>query len=161
MKKILLAILTASAGTTVHAKTPPLKTIFSCTTTNGKQLAIYRQGKDYIYSFGRKGRKPELTFRNPKKKVAKESFTAKSAIEEGWMLRSIWRETNMIHKGYKYSVIWRVLISTETDWDEAGVEVYKREWNNKHKFFYDGELVAKISCDRRYRFIHNPEVNDF
>ena len=59
------------------------------------------------------------------------------------------------------NVIWRVFISSERDWDEAGVEVYKREWNNKHKFFYDGELVAKISCDRRYRFIHNPEVNDF
>ena len=157
---LLLIILPALAATSANAK-KPLKTIFSCTTTNGKQLAIYRQGKDYIYSFGRKGRKPELTFRNPKKKVAKESFTANSAIEEGWMLRSIWRETKMIHKGYKYNVIWRVFISSERDWDEAGVEVYKREWNNKHKFFYDGELVAKISCDRRYRFIHNPEVNDF
>ena len=158
MKKILLAILTASIGATVHAKTPPpLRTIFLCTTTNGKQLSVYRQGKDYIYSFGRKGQKPELTFRNSRKDVIKESVTSKEAVATGRNEGALWRETNMIHKGYEYTVFWRSPLEGP---DEEGVEVYKLKKNRKYGF-YEYHHVATINCDKRYPFIQHAEWHVF
>ena len=48
MKTLLFIVLSSFACASVYAK-PPVKTLFSCTTTNGKQLTMQRQGTEYIY----------------------------------------------------------------------------------------------------------------
>lgn len=42
------------------------KTVFSCTTTNNKQIEVCDAGKTISYAFGKKGRKPELTLSVPR-----------------------------------------------------------------------------------------------
>ena len=97
MKTLLFIVLSSFACASAYAK-PPVKTLFSCTTTNGKQLTVQRQGADYVYSFGRKGR-PELVFRNPKRDVVARSMTTRMSGVGGFG-----SEMNMIHRGYEYSI---------------------------------------------------------
>ena len=99
MKTLLFVVLSSFACASAYAK-PPVKTLFSCT-TNGKQLTMQRQGADYVYSFGRKGR-PELVFRNSKRQVVSQSYTSAKPSEFG--IGGLWREINMINRGYQYNV---------------------------------------------------------
>lgn len=59
MKKLLIA-LTALSTLTI-ASPAFAKTLFDCTTTNGKQILLTEKGNALNYRFGKKG-KPELTF---------------------------------------------------------------------------------------------------
>ena len=90
-------------------------TVFSCTTVNGKQLAIYQKDDNYIYSFGRPNH-PELVFSNPKQDVLERSLDNTKTGSSG-----LWGEKNMINGRYSYSVFWAV-----NKWDNdmiVGVDV--------------------------------------
>ncbi|QED92582.1 hypothetical protein [Eikenella exigua] len=90
-------------------------TVFSCTTVNGKQLAIYQKEDNYIYSFGRPNH-PELVFSNPKQDVLERSLDNTKTGGSG-----LWGEKNMINGRYSYSVFWAV-----NKWDNdviVGVDV--------------------------------------
>lgn len=70
---VLSGLLFVSLGTTttVMAACPSLDTtVFSCKTSNGKQVDICDAGKNLSYSFGKPG-KPELAFSLPKSKAYK------------------------------------------------------------------------------------------
>ena len=43
--------------------------VFSCKTKNNKVVEVCSAGKDATYSFGRKDAKPELSLRQPKRKL--------------------------------------------------------------------------------------------
>ncbi|WP_125079994.1 MULTISPECIES: hypothetical protein [unclassified Eikenella] len=90
-------------------------TVFSCTTVNGKQLAIYQKDDNYIYSFGHPNH-PELVFSNPKQDVLERSLDNTKTGSSG-----LWGEKNMINGRYSYSVFWAV-----NKWDNdmiVGVDV--------------------------------------
>ena len=90
-------------------------TIFSCTTVNGKKLAIYQKDDNYIYSFGRSNH-PELVFSNPKQDVLERSLDNTKTGSSG-----LWGAKNMINGRYSYSVFWAV-----NKWDNdmiVGVDV--------------------------------------
>ena len=145
MKKTLLIVVAVLITSAAYAKTP-LKIIHSCTTTTGKQLAVYRQGNDYIYSFGRKGRKPELTFRNPKKDVLTRSGNSTKNGTAG-----MWGEMSMENKGYEYNVFWRVN-QDRVHTLSYGVEVSKISEKNNLNY-----SAPEIFCDKRYPIIRNTE----
>ena len=145
MKKTLFIVVAVLITSAAYAKTP-LKIIHSCTTTTGKQLAIYRQGNDYIYSFGRKGRKPELTFRNLKKDVLARSGNSTKNGTSG-----MWGEMLMENKGYEYNVFWRVN-QDRSHTLSYGVEVSKISEKNNLDYH-----VREIFCDKRYPIIRGTE----
>ncbi len=144
MKKLLLIVLSSFIYSSAYAKAP-VKTIFSCTTTNGKQLTVQRQGADYIYSFGHKGR-PELVFRNPKRDVVAQSITTRMAGVGGFA-----SEMNMINRGYQYSVFFRVDKHGDHEITQ-GVGVIKLSRRNDLT-----NHIPMILCDDRYPIIDNPD----
>ena len=144
MKILLFIVLSSFACASAYAKSP-VKTIFSCTTTNGKQLTVQRQGADYVYSFGRKGR-PELVFRNPKRDVVARSMTTRMSGVGGFG-----SEMNMIHRGYEYSIFFRVA-NDEEHTIKRGVEITKMSRMNDLTY-----VSPVILCNKRYPIISNPE----
>ena len=144
MKTLLFVVLSSFACASAYAK-PPVKTLFSCTTTNGKQLTVQRQGADYVYSFGRKGR-PELAFRNPKRDVVARSMTTRMSGVGGFG-----SEMNMIHRGYEYSIFFRVA-NDEEHTIKRGVEITKMSRMNDLTY-----VSPVILCNKRYPIISNPE----
>ena len=102
MKTLLFIVLSSFVCASAYAK-QPVKTLFSCTTTNGKQLTVQRQGADYIYSFGRKGH-PELVFRNSKWKVFIRSHNVNGNSPYAKAPGDIRQEMNMINRGYQYNI---------------------------------------------------------
>ena len=148
MKTLLFIMLSSFACASAYAK-PPVKTLFSCTTTNGKQLTVQRQGADYVYSFGRKGR-PELVFRNSKRQVVSQSYTSAKPSEFG--IGGLWREINMINRGYQYNVFFRMSQNKEHTVTQ-GVEITKLSRIND--LTYSPQVIL---CDARYPVIDNPEA---
>ena len=140
MKKTLPVILSVFIGMTAYAKAPlpPDRTIFSCT-IKGKQLTIHRHGSDYIYSFGRKGRKPELTFCNPRKEVA-----ARSGNSDKDHSFRMWGETRMKNGNYEYSIMW--FINKELD------VVHRLKITHG-----DHQYLDEVDCDKRYPVISNTD----
>ena len=147
MKTLLFVVLSSFACASAYAK-PPVKTLFSCTTTNGKQLTVQRQGADYIYSFGRKGR-PELVFRNSKRQVVSQSYTSEMPAAQG--TSGMWSIMNMIHRGYEYSIFFRVA-NDEEHTIKRGVEITKMSRMNDLTY-----VSPVILCNKRYPIISNPE----
>ena len=148
MKILLFIVLSSFACASAYAKSP-IKTIFSCTTTNGKQLTVQRQGADYVYSFGRKGR-PELVFRNSKRQVVSQSYTSEMPAAQG--TSGMWSIMNMIHRGYEYSIFFRVA-NDEEHTITQGVEITKLSRIND--LTYSPQVIL---CDARYPVIDNPEA---
>ena len=148
MKTLLLIVLSSFACASAYAK-PPVKTIYSCTTTNGKQLTVQRQGADYIYSFGRKGR-PELVFRNSKWKVFIRSHNVNGTSPYAKAPGDIRQEMNMINRGYQYNIFFRV--SSEERTVKQGVEVTKLSRINDATY-----SPWILLCDERYPIIDNPD----
>ena len=144
MKTLLFIVLSSFACASAYAKSP-VKTIFSCTTTNGKQLTVQRQGADYVYSFGRKGR-PELVFRNPKRDVVARSMTTRMSGVGGFG-----SEMNMIHRGYEYSIFFRVA-NDEEHTITQGVEITKLSRRNDLTYHH-----PNIFCNDRYPITRNPD----
>lgn len=147
MKILLLIVLSSFTYSSAYAK-PPVKTIFSCTTTNGKQLTVQRQGEDYVYSFGRTGW-PELVFRNPKRNVVARSITSSMRAAIG--IGGFWSDMNMINQGYRYNIFWRVNQDEEHTITQ-GVVVTKLSRRNDLRYHH-----PVILCDNRYPIIDNPD----
>ncbi|WP_156496249.1 hypothetical protein [Eikenella sp. NML03-A-027] len=117
MKTVLLAYMyVISSFIQAEIKKPEALaiTVFSCTTVDGKQLAIYQKDDNYN-SFGRPNH-PELVFSNPKQDVLERSLdNTKTGGSE------LWGEKNMINGRYSYSVFWAV-----NKWDNdviVGVDI--------------------------------------
>ena len=146
MKILLFIVLSSFACASAYAKSP-IKTIFSCTTTNGKQLTVQRQGADYIYSFGRKGR-PELVFRNSKRQVVSQSYTSEMPAAQG--TSGMWSIMNMIHRGYEYSIFFRVA-NDEEHTITQGVEITKLSRRNDLTYHH-----PNIFCNDRYPITRSP-----
>ena len=150
MKILLFIVLSSFACASAYAKSP-VKTIFSCTTTNGKQLTVQRQGADYIYSFGRKGQ-PELVFRNSKWKVFIRSHNVNGNSPYAKAPGDIRQEMNMINRGYQYNVFFRMSQDKEHTVTQ-GVEITKLSRIND--LTYSAQVIL---CDARYPVIDNPEA---
>ena len=147
MKILLFIVLSSFACASAYAKSP-IKTIFSCTTTNGKQLTVQRQGADYVYSFGRKGR-PELVFRNSKRQVVSQSYTSAKPSEFG--IGGLWREINMINQGYQYNIFFRMSQNKEHTVTQ-GVEITKLSRRNDLTYHH-----PNIFCNDRSPITRNPD----
>ena len=150
MKTLWFIVLSSFVCAFAYAK-PPAKTLFSCTTTNGKQLTVQRQGADYIYSFGRKGQ-PELVFRNSKWKVFIRSHNVNGNSPYAKAPGDIRQEMNMINRGYQYNVFFRMSQDKEHTVTQ-GVEITKLSRIND--LTYSPQVIL---CDARYPVIDNPEA---
>ena len=150
MKTLLFIVLSSFVCAFAYAK-PPAKTLFSCTTTNGKQLTVQRQGADYIYSFGRKGQ-PELVFRNSKWKVFIRRHNVNGNSPYAKAPGDIRQEMNMINRGYQYNVFFRMSQDKEHTVTQ-GVEITKLSRIND--LTYSPQVIL---CDARYPVIDNPEA---
>ena len=67
--KTTTALLIASGmmiGSNAYAACGSSETVFQCTTTNNKQIEVCDAGKTISYSFGKRGRKPELALSVPR-----------------------------------------------------------------------------------------------
>ena len=150
MKTLLFIVLSSFVCAFAYAK-PPAKTLFSCTTTNGKQLTVQRQGADHIYSFGRKGQ-PELVFRNSKWKVFIRSHNVNGNSPYAKAPGDIRQEMNMINQGYQYNIFFRMSQNKEHTVTQ-GVEITKLSRIND--LTYSPQVIL---CDARYPVIDNPEA---
>jgi len=66
----LIFTVAMMAGSHVHAAcNSGEKTVFSCTATNNKQIEVCDAGRTISYSFGKRGKKPELALSVPRNKV--------------------------------------------------------------------------------------------
>lgn len=72
MKRLIFTLLvgTLSAGTALAACPKNGSTIFSCTTTNGKQVEICDLGATIRYRFGKNLAKPELALTIPRNQAS-------------------------------------------------------------------------------------------
>ena len=147
MKTLLFIVLSSFACASAYAKLP-VKTIYSCTTINGKQLTVQRQGADYVYSFGHKGR-PELVFRNSKRQVVSQSYTSAKPSEFG--IGGLWREINLINRGYQYNIFFRMSQNKEHTVTQ-GVEITKLSRRNDLTYHH-----PNIFCNDRYPITGNPD----
>ncbi len=104
------------------------KTLFRCTAQkNGKQIEVCDAGKTINYSFGKPGKKPDLSLSVPR------------ADASTWQWNGVGRymsyTVNIPNGDYVYRVFWGVDRLTDEHAVEAGVHVEK-----------NGNLLATVDC---------------
>lgn len=102
--------------------------LFSCNTTNGKQVLLCDAGATLNYTFGKPGRTPEM-----KLKVRREDAST-------WQWQGIGRtisySINIPNGNTVYDVFWAVDRMTDEHEEQAGVHVE-----------VNGRPVATVRCD--------------
>ena len=127
MKIIILVVLPLLFISNAYAQCTGGKTIFSCTTTKGKQIEVCDMGKTINYSFGKKQAKPEIVVQAPRETA--------STYQWSGVGRTMSYAVDIPNGKTSYSIFWGVDRMTEAHSIEAGVNVL----NN-------GNLVATVNC---------------
>ena len=63
---VIVPVLAALFTANVYAECENSKTVFSCTTTKGKQIEVCDADKTIVYSFGKAQGKPEISIQVPR-----------------------------------------------------------------------------------------------
>ncbi len=87
LSALLLAVLATGAA--------QAETLFSCTTTQGKQLQIEAQGDSLHYRYGKTG-KPELEFSQPRQNINNGACSSEGKRHD-WLV--------MTHNGNEYMIM--------------------------------------------------------
>ncbi|MEY4584367.1 MAG: hypothetical protein RJB10_864 [Pseudomonadota bacterium] len=106
------------------------KTIFACTTVNGKYIEVCDLGKSITYTFGRVGKKPEISLNVLRNKVTNIPWSG--------MGRGMVSTVQIPNANTVYEVFFNVnkqLKENEESRSNMGVEVYV---NNKY--------ISTINC---------------
>ena len=107
------------------------KTLFFCNTQkSNKQIEVCDTGKTISYSYGKKGKKPELALSVPRAEA--------STFQWHGVGRYISYAVNIPNGDYNYNVFWGVDRLTEKHEIEAGVNVDKQ-----------GKPLATIYCQEK------------
>ncbi|WP_020393703.1 hypothetical protein [Thiolinea disciformis] len=120
MKALCIAALVVSSFLSQQALAACVggKTLFFCNTkTANKQIELCDAGKTINYSFGKKGKKPELAISIPRAQASTYQWSGVGR----WMSYSV----DVPNNGYVYNVFWGVDRITEEHAIEAGVTVTK------------------------------------
>ncbi|MGV6810343.1 MAG: hypothetical protein ACWA5U_10770 [bacterium] len=103
------------------------ETLFSCTTTNNKHIEVCDANKTIQYTFGKVGKKPELSVA-----AVRDEVTT-------WQWQGVGRymsySVTVPNGDYKYRVFWGVDRLSPDSAEEAGVDVEK-----------NGKLLATVKC---------------
>lgn len=128
LKLILTVVIAAAIAPTAWAKCDAgSQTLFSCTTTNGKQIEVCDAKKTIDYSYGRTGSKPELSLRVPRADA--------STYQWQGVGRYMSYSVKLPNGKTEYSVYWGFDRLTEEHAEEAGVNVT-----------VNGKQVATVKC---------------
>ena len=122
--KTTTALLIATGmmiGSNAYAACGSSKTVFQCTTTNNKQIEVCDAGKTISYSFGKRGKKPELALSIPRHQA--------TTFQWHGIGRYINYSVSIPNGAYTYSVYTSIdkLEENEAKGFEAGVSVEKNE----------------------------------
>ncbi|MBE9013627.1 hypothetical protein IQ250_25910 [Pseudanabaenaceae cyanobacterium LEGE 13415] len=109
----------------VVATNPDRKKLFSCLTTNGKQILLYDGGRTIDYSFGKVDDTPELSLQIPRSSATTRQWTG--------IGRSIFYSINVPNADVIYTVFWNADRQDQTV--AAGVNVTKNE-----------KIIATVNC---------------
>lgn len=135
-----LALTAVILPVAVQAACPGDSTIFSCTTTNRKFVEVCEAGKVIQYTFGRRGKTPELALSAPRNKA--------STFQWPGVGRYINYSVTIPNGNTTYQVFFSADRLTEEHEIEAGINVE-----------VDGEHVATVDC-KPSSVIHNMEGID-
>lgn len=134
MKAVVLSMGVVSlflANSVLAACPSGSETLFFCNTAKlNKQIEVCDAGKTISYSFGKKGKKPELAIAVPRSQASTFQWQGIGR----WMSYSV----NIPNGAYNYNVFWGVDRLDDKHPIEAGVNVEK-----------SGELVTTIYCQEK------------
>ncbi len=149
MKRLITLFLCGCVIPTYAAakKRYPDNVVFSCKTTNNKQILITKNGNNFTYWFG-KNNIPEMTVTRSREQLLAEQKRA--VFIYGWMydlnIRSFFRNGNYVYSVYEnhnpsiyLSLPDDVKGDEYTDYTGSGVEVFEiindiKDSNNRENF---------------------------
>lgn len=113
----------------------PIQVVFMCRTEKGdKEIALFKQGDNFIYQYGSNMGAPELQLVRPSAKVIKEPWPG--------IGRNIWNNITLTNKEYSYTI--RSSYDKMEDKSTSGVSISK---NDAH--------VASVECSTAYSIVDN------
>jgi hypothetical protein len=124
---VIMPVLATLFATNVYASCEGSKTVFSCLTSKGKQIAVCDAGKTIGYSFGKPKGKPEIAV-----KVARNKA---STFQWAGMGSSISYAVDIPNGKTTYNVFWSSDRLSEQHAIEAGVNV-----------LINKKLVTTVNC---------------
>ena len=124
---VIVPVLAALFTANVYAECKNSKTVFSCTTTKGKQIEVCDADKTIDYSFGKAQGKPEISIQVPRDQA--------STFQWAGIGSSISYAVDIPNKNTTYNVFWNADKNSEDHPVEAGVNVLVNK-----------ELVATVNC---------------
>ena len=133
MKVLLICtgIVSLLLADTASAACSGSKTLFFCNTQKGnKQIEVCDAGKTINYSFGQKGKTPELAISVPRSQVTTYQW-------EGFG-RNIFYSVDIPNGDYVYKVFWSTDRLQEEPSIEAGVNIQKKN-----------KLLAEVYCQEK------------
>lgn len=124
---VIMRVVTALFVSNVYANCGTSKTLFSCTTTKGKQIEVCDAEKTIDYSFGKAQQKPEIAIKVPRDNASTFQWAGVGRTES---------YTIDIPNGKTvYNVFWGVDRLSDEHTVEAGVNV-----------LIDENLVTTVNC---------------
>lgn len=129
MKTIVIipVIITTLCAANVYADCGSSKTLFSCTSTKGKQVEVCDSEKTIDYSFGKAKKKPDIAIKVPRDQVSTFQWEGVGSTES--------YAVDIPNDNAVYNVFWGVDRLTDKHPVEAGINV-----------FVDKKLVTTINC---------------
>lgn len=140
MDKFYLIGVMLLAATTAHSKI-----VFSCTTSQGKQLQVSEQAGKFRYSFGYPNR-PELVFENHRAEAI-----ARSPRWNG-VGRAIWSNLVLQNGQYFYTVYRSIDRMSPAHEEEAGVTISRATADGSYE---NDQYLGQVLCNTRQRIISN------
>lgn len=116
----------------------PIQVVLMCTTLKGdKQIALFKQGNNFIYQYGSSMASPELQLVRPSAEVILEPWNG--------IGRYIWNSITIKNKEYSYTV--RASYDKIEDKSFGGVTISKGD-----------TILASVECTTEANFIEQLEV---
>ena len=114
---------------------PPIQVVFLCTTEkNNKQIALFKQGDNFIYQFGSDMAAPELQLVRPSSKVIKRPWNG--------IGRYVWDNITLNNKEYSYTIRYSYDKMEDTTLSEVAITK-------------NGDPLSSVKCSSSQNVINN------
>ena len=114
---------------------PPIQVVFMCRTEKeNKQVALFKQGDNFIYQYGSDMASPELQLVRSSSQVIKEDW--------GGFGRNIWYDITLKNKEYSYTI-------------DSSVDKFENVYRAKVTIAKNDENIASIKCDSSQHVVDN------
>ena len=131
---MLFLSLFLSSGSALAQDIAPIQLVFYCRNQKGnKNIALFKQGTNFIYQYGSDFSKPELTLVRSEKDVIKEPWNGVG--------NEIWSNITLKNNEYAYTVR-SSYTRTENPTATAGVDITK-----------GSEYISSVQCKTNADFI--------